>query len=250
MKNTSHFKKILKNCIKNISDYFFPPQCPYCDKIISADQFLCDECYHKITFIYEPKCYRCSIPLPVGAEPGEKILCPECLQKRPAYDLARSVFVYNHFSRNIILKFKYHDRTDLRHILVHYLLQAGSDLFEKTDIVIPVPMFWMRRLKRQYNQAALLAELIAQKIHKEYSNSVLYRLHHTETQTQKTAKERHKNMKDAFEVKNADRIQNKHILLIDDVLTTGATAESCAAILKKNGAKAVYVLTIARSLKE
>ena len=250
MKKTRDFKNIFKTLFRNVIVYLFPPQCPYCEKIIDSEQILCDECFHKIHFIHAPKCYWCSVPLPIETDTGEKMLCAKCLSKRPLYDMARSAFVYDIFSRQLILKFKYYDRTDLRHILVHYLLKAGIDLFDKTDLVIPVPMYWLRRLKRQYNQSAVLAELLARKIHKEYNGSVLYRTHHTESQTHKTAKERKQNLTDAFQVRNAELIQGKRILLIDDVLTTGATAESCAKVLKKNGAKAVYVLTMARSVKK
>ncbi len=250
MENTSKFKNIFKTLLKNIVNYLFPPQCPYCEKIIDSKQLLCDECYHKIHFIQAPKCYWCSVPLPIETDTGEKMLCAKCLSKRPLYDMARSVFVYDHFSRLLILKFKYYDRNDLRHILVHYLLKAGNDLFDKTDLVIPVPMFWLRRLKRQYNQSSVLAELLAKKIHKPYYPDVLYRTHHTETQTHKTSKERKQNLKDAFQARHVELIQGKRILLIDDVLTTGATAESCTKVLKKNGAKAVYVLTVARTVKK
>lgn len=250
MKNTSGFMRVFKAFLKKTADCLFPPQCPYCGKVIPPEQTLCDSCFHKITFIHPPRCHRCSLPLPAGAEAGEKTLCAGCLAKRPAYDIARSAFVYDNFSRRAVLKFKYHDRTDLRHVFVHYLLQAGADLFDKTDIVIPVPMFWARRLKRRYNQAAVLAELLARKIHKPCAVSVLSRARRTEPQTGKNAKDRHKNLVRAFRVKHAEKIQNKTVLLIDDVLTTGATAEACAQILKKNKAKAVYVLTIARSVKQ
>lgn len=250
MKNTSDFTAFLKKTIGMVVDFLFPPACPYCDKIIDSRQIMCDSCFEKIRFIKAPKCYRCSKPLPTSATSDEKLLCTDCLAKRPVYDLARSCFVYDSFSRQTILKLKYFDRTDLRLFFAHYLMLSGADVIEKCDVVLPIPMFWSRRFKRGYNQAALLAELVAKQADKPYYSHVLLRVRSTESQTRKTAEERRKNLKNAFEIAHKELISNKCVLLIDDVLTTGSTGEACAKELKKAGAKAVYLLTIARAIKE
>ena len=247
MKITSRLKKILQKSIHDFFDFIFPPQCPYCDKIINRQQILCDECFQKIHFITGSICYRCGRPLP-ASDTNEKLLCAKCLKKRKAYDMARSVFFYEPFSRFAILKLKNADRTDLRWFFVHFMLHAGRDLFDKTDIIIPVPLYWYRKAKRKYNQSAVLGELLAKKINKQYSESTLIKIRNTHSQEKKSGKERIKNVKDAFDVRKPNLIYGKTVLLIDDVLTTGATAESCAKTLKKHGAKAVYVLTIALSV--
>ncbi|MBR4931454.1 MAG: ComF family protein [Alphaproteobacteria bacterium] len=247
MKITSFFTQILKQTTQTICDFVFPPQCPYCEKTITREEMLCTECFKKIPFITGPKCYRCGCPLPF-AESEEKLLCPKCLTSRSVYDLSRSVFEYDSFSRNAILKLKYADRTDLRHFFVEYMCRAGIDLFDKADIVLPVPLYWTRRLKRKYNQSAILAELIAKKMSLTYSPHILHRKRATKAQAGQTKQERLKNVHSAFSIRNADKIKGKHVLLIDDVLTTGATANACAKILKENGAKAVYVLTIAQAV--
>ncbi len=245
MKNTSRFIRFIQKSVQDLIDYVFPPQCPYCDGFIDRSQILCDTCFKKIQFITGTKCYLCGRPLP-PTETDEKLLCPMCLNKRKIYDISRSVFIYDSFSRNAILKLKYADRTDLRHFFVNYMLMAGHDIIDKSDIIIPVPLHWRRRLKRKYNQAAVLAELLAQKSGKKYTAKTLVRRRYTHNQNNKSNEERKRNVKNAFDVVNPDTIRDLSVLLIDDVLTTGATAEACAKVLKQNGAKAVYVLTIAQ----
>ncbi len=248
MKNTSSFICFIQKYLSKALNFVFPPQCPYCDKIIHHTQMMCDNCFNQIHFITGSKCYRCGRPLPL-IQNEEKLLCPNCINKRKNYDLSRSAFIYDSFSRNAILRLKHADRTDLRHLFVQYMLRAGTDLFEKTDLVVSVPLHWKRRFKRKYNQSAVLAELLAKKINKPYSTTLLTRCRYTHSQAGKDSQKRKENVKNAFKVNPSHNIEGLSILLIDDVLTTGATAESCAKILKQNGAKAVYVLTIAQVLQ-
>lgn len=252
MKITSLFISFLRKTFSNAVCFMFPPQCPYCETIIERTQIMCDSCFRKIRFITGAKCHRCGRPLPLPpSETNEKLLCLSCLQnKRKAYDLARSVFVYDFFSRDAILKLKYADRIDLRHFFVNYMLQAGIDLFDKTDLIIPVPLSKRRRLKRKYNQAGVLGDLLAKRLKKPYSATTLIRIRHTKKQENISRQQRENNVKNAFFVTKPHIVRDKHILLIDDVLTTGSTADACAKTLKKAGAKAVYILTIAQVVKE
>ena len=248
MKITREITTFVSSVFKNMVDFVFPSTCPCCDKTIESHQLFCDKCFHQITFIKKPMCYRCGQPLLLEKSKGN-ILCPECLKKRPLYDIARAAFIYDSVSKASILKLKYTDRMEYAYPLVELLYQAGSDLFSKTDIIMPVPMHWRRRLKRKYNQADLLGRLLAKKTHIPYSSKNLIRSRHTEVQENKTLSERNRNVKDAFCIKKEQEIQSKTILLIDDVFTTGATVSNCAKTLKKAGAKAVYVLTVAKTLK-
>ena len=182
--------------------------CPCCDKAIESHQLFCDKCFHQITFIKKPMCYRCGQPLLLEKAKG-KVLCPDCLKKRPLYDIARAAFIYDSASKASILKLKYTDRMEYAYPLVELLYQAGCDLFSKTDIIMPVPMHWRRRLKRKYNQADLLGRLLAKKTHILYSSKNLIRSRHTEVQENKTLSERNKNVKDAFCIKKPQEIQNK-----------------------------------------
>ncbi len=248
MKITSQIGLFLSSITKNVTDFIFPSTCPCCNKTIEPTNLFCGKCFHQISFIKKPFCYRCALPLHVDA-PGEKLLCSDCLKKRPIYDLARAVFIYDSVSKSCILKLKYADRMEYAYPLVELLYQAGDELFLKTDIIMPVPMHWRRKLKRKYNQADLLARLLAKKTNLLYSSNNLIRSRFTEVQENKTLIERNKNVKGAFCVKYPQKIQNKSILLIDDVFTTGSTVNNCAKTLKEAGAKAVYVLTVAKTLK-
>ncbi len=249
MKNTSCFTQFIQKSVRDLIDFVFPPQCPYCGEIIHRSQVMCDDCFKQIRFITGSKCYLCGRPLPVS-DTNEKLVCPDCLQKRKMYDIARSVFIYDSFSRNAILKLKNADRTDLRHFFVNYMITAGRDIIDKSDIIMPVPLHWRRRLKRKYNQASVIAEWLAKKTGKIYSATTLIRQRYTPSQGTKKHQERKRNVRDAFVVRNPNNLKDLSVLLIDDVLTTGATVEACAQILKKHGAKAVYVLTIAQAIRE
>lgn len=249
MQITSEISYFFRTLWRKTIDFAVPLTCPYCDKIIDSRQILCDECYDKICFITGVKCYRCGCPLSTD-ESDEKLLCGSCLEKRPVYDQARSAFIYDSFSRNAILRLKYSDRTDLRRFFVHFMLKAGYELFDKTDIITPIPLHWRRKLKRKYNQADILGELLAKKLGKPYHSYLLKRKRNTIAQEHKTAKDRLQNVKGAFQINKPDLVKGKTILIIDDVLTTGATVNACAKELKKSGAKTVYVLTIAMAIKE
>lgn len=249
MKITSEFKSFFLSIFKNTLDFVFPSVCPGCDKEINSNQLFCSTCFKQITFIKKPVCHRCGLPL-MCEQTDEKMLCSDCLKKRPQYDRARAVFVYDTVSKGCILKLKYADKMEYSKPFVELLYQAGQELFFKTDIIMPVPMHWKRKLKRKYNQADLLARGLATKTALLYSNDNLIRSRHTPIQENKSVSERNKNVKDAFEVKKPEKIKKKSILLIDDVYTTGATVNNCAKALKAAGAKAVYVLTIAKTLKK
>ncbi len=250
MKITREIKFFILSIWQTGIDFIFPQKCPNCDKQIDATQLFCEKCFHQISFIKPPICHRCGLPLSCeNYHPNDKILCPDCLKKRPTYDLARAVFVYDSFSKTSILKLKYADKMEYALPFTELMQQAGRDLFEKTDIIMPVPMHWRRKLKRKYNQADLLGNALAKKVKIPYMSNVLVRSRHTETQENKSFQERNRNVKDAFTITQVNKVKNKHILLIDDVFTTGATVNNCAKALKKAGAKAVYVLTIAKVVK-
>ena len=249
MKITRKILYFIIESSKNIFDFAFPHICICCDKSIDKEKIFCNECFSKITFMQGTLCYRCGKKLPL-LPTNEKTLCANCLKKRPTYDKARSVFQYNAISKNCILKFKNTGKIEYVHQFVALLEQAGKDLFLETDIIMPVPMHWKRKVSRGYNQAGLLGKFLSKKTKIPYNEEILIRFKHTPKQEKKTNKERHKNVKNAFLIKNPEKIKNKKILLIDDVLTTGATMNACAKELKKAGAQAVFVLTLAQTSKE
>ena len=162
--------------------------------------------------------------------------------------MARSILSYDDFSKQLILAFKHGDRTELTPILGKFLSLADPTLFEGVDIIVPVPLHWTRRFHRMYNQASILGHKLGQIRNIPCATGILKRIRATESQGHKHRKEREANVRKAFIVVKPDRVKGKTILLIDDVMTTGATLNECARILKKSGAKEVKVITLYRVL--
>lgn len=241
------YLKPYKKIFNTILDFLFPPECPICQNPVSDPLSICPECFKKIKFITPPLCEICGRPFEF--EVYGKTVCGKCLQKKPVYDKARSAFLYDSFSKQLILPFKYSDRTDLAPLLGQFLIRAGAELLDQSDLIVPVPLNRWRLMKRKYNQAGILGKIISKKTGIPFSPFVLKRLRATKSQERLREKDRIKNVRNAFIIKNNKLIKNKKILLIDDVLTTGATVNECAKILKRNGAKSVYVLTVAHTLK-
>ncbi|MCP4394210.1 MAG: ComF family protein [Alphaproteobacteria bacterium] len=176
----------------------------------------------------------------------KKLVCGRCLEKPPIFSNARSAIKYNQQSKKLVLSLKYFDRTDTASAFAKWIITCGQDIIDKSDLIIPVPMHKTRLINRKYNQASLLANKIAEKTNKEISHTILIRKKRTLPQKQGREK-RAQNVKNAFEVKNRNNIKNKKILLIDDVITSGATINECSKELIKNGANNVFALSLARA---
>ena len=177
---------------------------------------------------------------------GER--CPACLASPRAFARARSAVIYDDASRDLILQFKHADRTDLAGLFAGWINRAADDLLAEADTVVPVPLHPSRLLSRRYNQAAEIARPLARRRGIAYLPGALVRRKASESQAGKSASGRRRNVVGAFAVPDRAkvRIEGRRIVLIDDVLTTGATAEACARALLKAGAAAVDLATVAR----
>lgn len=202
------------------------------------------ETWSRITFIDGPVCDGCGAPF--AYDTGER--CGACAAKPRAFDAARAACLYDEVSRDPILKLKHADRLDLAPLMARWLSRAARDLLAEADALVPVPLHPLRLLRRRYNQAAEIARPLAALSRVAYLPDVLVRRRRTETQAGRSASGRRRNVAGAFEVNLAarSRIAGKRLLLIDDVLTTGATAEGCARALKAAGAARVDLAVIAR----
>jgi len=236
--------KISSSILRKIFDFIFPPSCLICHKKVEGDNMLCPDCFKKIHFICSPVCQICGTPLDYEGV----LLCPSCLQKKFYFEKNRSAVVYNAFSKKLILPFKHQDKIELTSFMASALLRAGEELFPLVDTLIPVPIHRRKMLKRKYNQAALLAQMLSKKTHKKYLPLGLKKDFYGQSQGHLSPKKRFQNVKSSFSVPSTKKIKGKSILLIDDVFTTGATVNECAKTLKKAGAKSVYVLTFAKVL--
>lgn len=228
--------------IEKVLDVLFSHRCMFCGNLADAD--VCEECWKKITWITEPVCEICGQPF----ETSYKSICKSCMLQKPNYDIARAIFSYDEFTKTAILNFKNKDATYLAKSFSDWIKNRHSKIIADADIIIPVPIHRRKLFFRLYNQAAILAKRLSDISNIEFNPLVLEKLKSTHTQEGLSRIARLKNLVGAFSVneKYASRIKNKNILLIDDVLTTGATANECAKTLKSAGAKKVFVITVAK----
>jgi ComF family protein len=202
--------------------------------------------WSRIRFIEAPCCDACGAPF--DFDMGGGAICAPCQARRPAFDHARAACLYDEHSRDLILKLKHADRTDLAGLFALWLTRAAADIITDADAVIPVPLHRWRLLKRRYNQAAEIARPLARAAGRAYWPDALIRPRPTASQAGKSGVGRRRNVAGVFAVPPAwrRRVQGRRLLLIDDVLTTGATVEGCARALKAAGASRVDVAVIAR----
>ncbi len=224
-------------------DALLPPQCLACNTVVDTPGNLCADCFSKFTFITAPQCDRCGLPL--DAPVIDDLVCGACLRDQPAYDRARAAFVYDTASRPLVLKLKHGDRTDAAAHLARWLQRAGADLIPRCDVIVPVPLHRWRFLMRTYNQAALLANKLGALVDKPVSADALARVKRTPSQGGLDRGARRRNVARAFATKRTAAIEGRRVLLIDDVLTTGATLSECNRVLYEAGAASVKYLTFA-----
>lgn len=207
---------------------------------------LSGEAWARIRFLEDPVCDGCGLPFAYGL--GEGARCAACETRPRAFARARAACLYDDHSRDLILKLKHADRPELAALFALWLSRAASDLIAEADLVAPVPLHPLRLLSRRYNQAAEIARPLARRAGKVYAPGLLRRVRSTPTQGGKSGQGRRLNVRGAFSAVpgQASRLSGRRVLLIDDVLTTGATAEACARALLAAGAAAVDVATVAR----
>ncbi len=226
-------------------DLLFPPQCMACRAPVS-DAGFCAACWSGITFLDGPGCACCGLPFPVALE-GDN-LCAACLARPPAFDSARAILAYDEASKGAILALKHADRLDLVPGFSRWLARVGRT--QDCDLIVPVPLHRTRLWQRRYNQAAELARRLAREFRLPADTQGLARSRPTPSQgAMPSAKARRRNVQRAFRVPDPARVAGRRILLLDDVLTTGATVEACARALKRAGAARVHVLALARVVK-
>jgi ComF family protein len=237
----------LKTILLKLIALFYPVTCVLCgdDLNSSCNTAICNKCKVSLPLIKGLVCQKCGMPLYDGGE-----FCRECRKHSKEYnfDKMRSVYLYKDSARRLILKFKYSGRSFLAQDLGLAMNETlrQYDFYNDSDFVIPIPLNILRKIKRGYNQAELLAEEISLKTNIPLLKNVLFRRRITKPQFKLSKIERSKNIKDSFFVKNNTIIKNKTILLIDDIATTSITVSSCSSALKTAGVKKVYVLTLAR----
>jgi len=230
-------------------DVALPPLCPACREPVADHGALCAACWARLSFIAPPYCERLGIPF--AYDPGPGVLSMEALADPPAYGRARAALRYDEVARTLVHAFKYGDRLDLAPALGRWMAQAGHALLADADALVPVPLHWRRQWARRFNQAAALARAISRASGVPVLDDALKRVRATRQQVGLNQAERGANVQGAFAVAPGSRaaVRGRRLVLVDDVLTSGATADTCARALLRSGAAGVDVLVLARVVR-
>jgi ComF family protein len=230
-----------------VVDTVLPPRCLACGVTVDEPDALCATCWNAMHFFAAPWCAVCGLPF---AHPmGEQALCGSCAGKPPYWDRARAVLRYDKHSRALVLSLKHGDRTQLARSLGRWMHRAGAELLDRADLLVPVPLHWTRLFARRYNQAALLAHAIHAAGGPRVAADQLVRRRRTPPQGRLGPLARARNVRAAFALRPGRSVAGKRLVLIDDVMTTGATVEECARVLRRAGASWIGVLTLARAVR-
>ena len=226
-----------------------PPQCLSCHTVVDTPGRLCPDCWERVEFIAPPFCRCCGFPFEY--DDGDDALCGACARARPPFERARAVMRYDEDSRNLILGFKHGDRTHGAPAYGAWMARAGAELLRDADLIVPVPLHWTRLLRRRFNQSALLAHAIGSLTAVEVAPDLLVRRRRTASQGFLSASARRRNVRGAFAINSRRRrlVGDARVVLVDDVLTSGATAEACTGALLRAGARSVDLLVLARVVR-
>jgi ComF family protein len=222
-----------------------PPLCPACRELVGGNG-LCASCWSKLSLIAPPYCERLGIPF--AYDPGPGVLSMQAIADPPAYYRARAAVRYDEIARTLVHSLKYGDRLDLAPTAGRWMARAGRELFPDADALVPVPLHWRRLWARRFNQSALLAKAISEAAGLPVAENALQRVKATAQQVGLSQAERASNVQGAFRVPDEGKpeVKGRRLVLIDDVLTSGATADACARTLLRAGASNVDVVVFAR----
>lgn len=229
-------------------DLLLPPHCPSCGTEVAAQGTFCAACFGALNFVVEPLCQGCGLPFATASSGGQELLCQGCRLYPPPWRHARAAFLYDDASRRLILPLKYADRQENAAVLATHMARAGRTLLAQADLLVPVPLHRWRLFRRGFNQAALLAQCVGRLAGRPVCVDALVRTRRTRVLGTLSAAGRGEELKGALAVRSgrAALLRGRRILLIDDVLTSGATAGACAKTLLDAGARHIDVLVASR----
>ncbi len=212
-------------------------------ELIQDDNGFCGQCWKDINFITDPYCITCGKEFELAIKEYSK--CLECFNKAPIFDISRTIFKFDEYSKNLIHSFKYYDKTVLAEFFASMLYHRYKADIKDADVIVQIPMHKLKRLLRMYNPPQLLASSLSKISNIPFAFDVLHKTRWTKQQSSLSRTKRLTNIHGSIEVNNTIKIKGKNVILIDDVVTTGATVNYASKILKRAGVKKVIVLSIA-----
>ena len=233
---------LAKRAVGGAIDFALPPRCPRCPALVAEPHHFCPDCWSEVAFLVGG-CETCGQPL----EGTDAKLCAVCLAKPPVIDRTRAAVAYDAIARDLALKLKYGRRVGLARTMARYMAAHRTDWDE--PLLVPVPLHWRRLWWRGFNQAGLLARELGRVWRVPVDPLALVRTRATRPLKGMDPAARRQAVKGAFAVREPLRIKDRTVLLVDDVLTSGATAEACAKALKKAGAARVELISWARVVR-
>lgn len=237
--------------LQKLVQFVLPHQCVGCGTMVADDRGLCGPCWAATPFIVGLVCDGCGLPLPGDAgEPAAAAppRCDDCLADPRPWSRGRAAMLYRDNARRLVLALKHGDRLDLARPASRWMAAAATPILEPGSIAVPVPSHWIRLLRRRYNQAAILAQGVARLTGIEVCPDALVRVRRTETQEGKGRDDRRANVSEAIRPhpQRGKRLAGRPVLLVDDVMTSGATLAASAEAALAAGASSVSVLVLAR----
>ncbi len=227
-------------------DMVLPPLCPACSAPVAGHGGVCAGCWSRLQWIERPYCDRLGLPFAYDLGPGA--VSAAAIADPPPYGRARAAAIYDSVARDLVLSFKFHDRQEIAGLMGRWMVRAGQDILADADLLVPVPLHRRRLWWRRFNQSALLAEAIGHRTGVAHAPAALARIRPTRQQVGLTGRERDANMRGAFRVSAETRqtLHDRRVVLVDDVITSGATIAACTRALLRAKARQVDVLAFAR----
>jgi len=229
----------------------YPPRCTLCGATVDSDFGLCGPCWRDTPFISGLVCDACGVPLP-GEAGAQAEFCDECLTHARPWSRGRAALLYHENGRRLVLALKHGDRHDVIRPAAKWLARAAAPLLQPDTLLAPVPLHWTRMLRRRYNQSALLVQALARETGQPHCLDLLHRTKRTQSLKGLDRAARHAMLTEAIRVNPARsaRIKDRPVLIVDDVMTSGATLSACAQAAFAAGAQDVCILTLARVAKD